>query len=136
MPKPKILVVYDKAGKQDEICEELEALGCETVKATNARDALSLVGANTSFAIIHETLSAFDGWKLLECLKGHNKTSQIPVIMLLDRFTSARVFAAQQKGAETALPSIDEPEVIASGVAELLGLLVPEKAHRLQVLYS
>jgi CheY-like chemotaxis protein len=119
---PKILVVHADTEKRTAICRALQAQGNVVIEAGDGLEALGLLETDHNLVIAHESLPKSDGWRLLHCIKRSPETEHTIVILLLDDFNNARIFAAHRQGVDSVLEATDEAEVIAHFAIELLEL--------------
>jgi signal transduction histidine kinase/CheY-like chemotaxis protein len=78
-----VLVIDDDAAARDLLGRTLEGAGFRVVSATDGREAVELARTLRPDAITLDVIMpGMDGWSVLQELKGHPETRDIPVIMV------------------------------------------------------
>ena len=79
----KILLVEDNEMNRDMLVRRLSRSGYEMMVATNGKEALEKVAAETPDLILMDlTMPELDGWEATRRLKANNTTKGIPLIIL------------------------------------------------------
>ena len=79
----KILLVEDNEMNRDMLVRRLSRSGYEMMVATNGKEALEKVAAETPDLILMDlTMPELDGWETTRRLKANNTTKDIPLIIL------------------------------------------------------
>ncbi len=81
--RSKILIVDDEPFNLDILDQELEALGYDTVRATNVQEALEQVAAQTPDLILLDVMMpVMDGLTVCQTLKSQEATRLIPIVIM------------------------------------------------------
>lgn len=128
MPK-KILAVDDEKHIVRLVQINLQKEGYDVVTATNGREALEAVAAQTPDLIVMDVMMPeMDGFAALEKLKENPATATIPVIMLTAKAQDADVFRGWQSGADLYLTKPFNPQELLTFVKRIFESKVENEA--------
>ena len=95
---PNVLVVDDSATVRSVLCGKLMAMRVNAVEAEDGTSAMQLLHASDfDLAIIDLAMPGLDGYDLLGCIRGHQHSIHMPVIVLTsteDQHAISRALAA------------------------------------------
>jgi sigma-B regulation protein RsbU (phosphoserine phosphatase) len=121
MSTPRILVVDDEPFNVDYLQQELEELNCETIAATNGKEALEKVHFESPDLILLDIMMpVMDGFEVLTRLKADSATRNIPVIIISANNDLRSVVRGIQLGAEDYLPKPFEPILLNARISSSL----------------
>lgn len=122
MENKKILIVEDEETLQKALREYLTEEKFEVVSALDGQEGLTLAEAEMPDLILLDIiLPKIDGFKVLEGIKGNDKTKNIPVILLTNLESAEDIQKAFEKGATTYLVKSDyKLEDVVSKIKETL----------------
>lgn len=117
----RILVVDDEPEILEVIESRLEANGYDVVTATDGVQAAErLKQARPELIILDIMMPRVDGFKVLEVLKAHPQTSEIPIIMLTSKGETSNILKAQEMKAADYLIKPFKPEELLKVVKRYL----------------
>lgn len=142
-PKPKVLLVDDRADNLLALQVQLRSQEAEVLSAQSADEALELLLSHEiALALVDVQMPEMDGFQLAELMRGSERTREIPIIFvtagLHDR---SRVFEGYEAGAVDFLVKPLEPLVLNSKVGVFLQLhrqkqLLAERVEQLELAES
>lgn len=97
-----VLVVEDEPYLCDLVADVLESEGHTTRKASNGRDALTMIAAREPQIILLDLMMpVMDGWEFMSELKGNPRWRDIPVVIITAVYDVARI--QQETGASAVI---------------------------------
>ena len=116
---PLVLIVDET---REPYAVALASLGFETTMAAGGAHAFEIAWHVIPDLIVMEvSLPRFDGWGLIEDLKGDPQTWDIPIVMLTREAESSVRERATQQGCAAVLVKPCRPEALAQTLREVLG---------------
>lgn len=120
-----VLVVDDDPVFRQVLGRRLSQLGAEVREATDGASAWALLRSKPAdLALVDMEMPGVDGVGFIQCLRGHERTRHIPVVMITSRSDSAAMQEALAAGATAYLTKPLQWGTFASCVEFLLGLSV------------
>jgi CheY-like chemotaxis protein len=120
-----ILVVDDDPVFRQVLGRRLTQLGAEVHEATDGASAWALLRSRPAdLALVDMEMPGIDGVGFIQCLRGHERTRHIPVVMITSRSDSGAIQDALAAGATAYLTKPLQWGTFASCVEFLLGLSV------------
>lgn len=102
--KPQVLLADDDPIFRSLAVSRLKRLNCEVVEAEDGLGAWQLAREQAfSLAIIDFEMPGLDGINLIQCLRGHPHTRQMPVVMCTSRTDNSAMNSAVGAGATSFL---------------------------------
>ena len=120
--RPLVLIVDGHDDTLDLYANALASFGFETVTVGDGVHAFGRAWLTHPDIIVTEiSLPRFDGWRLVEDLKGDPRTRDIPIVVLTGHAESSVRERAEREGCARVLVKPCLPEHLATGLRELLG---------------
>jgi CheY-like chemotaxis protein len=121
--KPKrILVVDDEARVREMIDFRLRLFGYEVLHAEDGKEALAIASKEKpDLVLLDVMMPELDGFQVCKRLKQHEKTRDIPVVMLTAKAEAKDVTRAFNSGAVDYVVKPYDPTVLQQKVAQSLG---------------
>jgi adenylate cyclase len=111
--RARILIVDDEPFNVDYLQQELEDLDCETVTATNGREALQRLTADLPDMILLDIMMPeMDGFAVLQRLKANEAWRHVPVVVISALSDIGHMVRGIQMGAEDYLPKPFDPVLL------------------------
>ncbi len=102
--KPRVLIVDDEPLARLVTATRLKLLGATVVEAENGAIALDLLLAEPfNMAVIDLQMPTFDGFALINCIRGHSKLNHIPIVVLTGSEDPNSIHRALSAGATSYL---------------------------------
>ncbi len=119
----KVLVVDDSAIMRKVIAQILEMLGHDSVPASNGIDAFDRLKEHEDVRLIllDWNMPEMNGIEFLREIKGRQKLSEIPVIMLTTESERRKMIEAIEAGAKHYLTKPFQPETLATKILQCAG---------------
>ena len=119
----KVLVVDDSAIMRKVISQILEMLGHDSVPASNGIDAFDRLKEHEDVRLIllDWNMPEMNGIEFLREIKGRQRLSEIPVIMLTTESERRKMIEAIEAGAKHYLTKPFEPETLATKILQCVG---------------
>jgi len=119
----KVLVVDDSAIMRKVIAQILEMLGHDSVPASNGIDAFDRLKEHEDVRLIllDWNMPEMNGIEFLREIKGRQKLSEIPVIMLTTESERRKMIEAIEAGAKHYLTKPFQPETLATKILQCVG---------------
>jgi class 3 adenylate cyclase len=131
MTQPKILIVDDEPFNVDYLEQELEDSNCQTITASNGREALDKVRSeHPDLILLDITMPVMDGFAVLSELKADPLLRSIPVIVISAVNDLESVVKGIQLGAEDYLPKPFEPTLLHARISASLEKKILRDQHR------
>ncbi|UCC75355.1 MAG: response regulator [Anaerolineales bacterium] len=119
--RARILIVDDEPFNVDYLEQELEDLDCETVSATNGRQALESVAAEApDIVLLDIMMPEMDGYQVLEHLKANDVWRHIPVVVISALQDLDSVVKGIEMGADDYLPKPFDPVLLKARIEACL----------------
>lgn len=119
--RARILIVDDEPFNVDYLEQELEDLDCETVSATNGRQALESVAAEApDIVLLDIMMPEMDGYQVLEHLKANKIWRHIPVVVISALQDLDSVVKGIEMGADDYLPKPFDPVLLKARIEACL----------------
>ena len=121
--KQKILAVDDSKMMLRIISSTIEMLGYEPVKASNGREALSILGSepNIVLVLLDWNMPELNGMDTLKAIKADENFKSLPVMMVTTEGEKKNVVRAIQAGAKHYLTKPFNQQDLATRIMECLG---------------
>lgn len=121
MTKAHILVVEDDPDIQQLVTYNLIKAGMHVTCADNGEDALRITGGEIFDAIVLDLmLPGKDGLEICRTLKGHERTSAIPIVILTAKGEEDDIVAGLETGADDYMTKPFSPKVLTARINSLL----------------
>ena len=119
----KVLVVDDSAIMRKVIAQILEMLGHDSVPASNGIDAFDRLKEHEDVRLIllDWNMPDMNGIEFLREIKGRQRLSEIPVIMLTTESERRKMIEAIEAGAKHYLTKPFQPETLATKILQCVG---------------
>ena len=119
----KVLVVDDSAIMRKVIAQILEMLGHDSVPASNGIDAFDRLKEHEDVRLIllDWNMPEMNGIEFLREIKGRQRLSEIPVIMLTTESERRKMIEAIEAGAKHYLTKPFQPETLATKILQCAG---------------
>jgi two-component system chemotaxis response regulator CheY len=119
----KCLVVDDSAIMRRVIDQILEMLGHESVQAGNGLQAFDQLKnhEDVELILLDWNMPEMNGIQFLRALKGNDRYSAIPVIMLTTESERRKMIEAIEAGAKAYLTKPFQPETLATKIVQVAG---------------
>ena len=119
----KVLVVDDSAIMRKVISQILEMLGHDSVPASNGIDAFDRLKEHEDVRLIllDWNMPEMNGIEFLREIKGRQRLSEIPVIMLTTESERRKMIEAIEAGAKHYLTKPFQPETLATKIRQCVG---------------
>jgi two-component system chemotaxis response regulator CheY len=119
----KVLVVDDSAIMRKVISQILEMLGHDSVPASNGIDAFDRLKEHEDVRLIllDWNMPEMNGIEFLREIKGRQRLSEIPVIMLTTESERRKMIEAIEAGAKHYLTKPFQPETLATKILQCVG---------------
>lgn len=119
----KVLVVDDSAIMRKVIAQILEMLGHDSVPASNGIDAFDRLKEHEDVRLIllDWNMPEMNGIEFLREIKGRQRLSEIPVIMLTTESERRKMIEAIEAGAKHYLTKPFQPETLATKILQCVG---------------
>ncbi|MCP4540048.1 MAG: response regulator [Chloroflexi bacterium] len=119
--RAKILIVDDEPFNVDYLEQELEDLDCDTISASNGKEALEIVCIQAPDVILLDIMMPeMDGFQVLEHLKSNRTWRDIPVIVISAMNDMGNVVRGIEMGADEYLPKPFEPVLLKARIGACL----------------
>ncbi len=110
---PTILVVDDEPFNVDLICQELEALGVDTITAANGREAIDMLGERRCDVMLLDIMMPeMSGYDVLQWLRDDGRLAHLPVIVISAVHDMESVVRCIEMGAEDYLTKPFDPVLL------------------------
>jgi DNA-binding response OmpR family regulator len=120
--RPLILVADDDPDILALVSFRLERAGYDIVAATNGAEAVELARArHPDLAILDVMMPRVDGYEAARCLREHEDTSRIPIILLTARVQEDDVARGFDAGADDYVKKPFSPQELGARVQAVLG---------------
>jgi sigma-B regulation protein RsbU (phosphoserine phosphatase) len=117
----RVLAVDDNENNRDMLARRLQRQGLVVQTAVDGRQALDLVRAQPfDLVLLDIMMPEFDGFSLLQAIKGDPKTRHIPVIMISALDEIDHVVRCIEAGAEDFLPKPFDPTLLRARIGACL----------------
>ncbi len=124
----KILVVDDEVAVTELVRMNLGHEGYEVLVANDGSEALRVIHSEQlDLVILDVVMPNLDGYEVLEVMRAHPETANIPVIMLTAFPSDVGAVAAFEHEADSYLSKPFDPEVLLSLVRRLLSEMHPNR---------
>jgi len=112
--KKRILIVDDEPNICELLSETLKGAGYETFMAYGGQEGIEMaVSLKPDLILLDVMMPAYDGWKVLERLRGVSAMRDIPVVMLTARSETESVLRSQEyKVADYFFKPVDLEELL------------------------
>jgi len=122
-PRIRVLVADDDPLARSLISSVIAKMKVECVEVEDGEAAwIELRKGNFAAAVIDLEMPGFDGFELIGCLRGHPRTSHIPVIVISAREDKPAIDKALQAGATTYITKPVHWSAFSAHIAYLLDL--------------
>lgn len=120
--KQKILAVDDSKMMLRIISSTIEMLGYETIKASNGKEALSILKQepNIILVLLDWNMPELDGMETLKAIKSNEQLKSLPVMMVTTEGEKRSVVKAIQAGAKHYLTKPFNQQDLATRIMECL----------------
>jgi two-component system, chemotaxis family, chemotaxis protein CheY len=120
--KQKILAVDDSKMMLRIISSTIEMLGYETIKASNGKEALSILEQepNIVLVLLDWNMPELDGMETLKAIKSNEQLKSLPVMMVTTEGEKRSVVKAIQAGAKHYLTKPFNQQDLATRIMECL----------------
>lgn len=122
VPPPKILIVDDEPGVVNVVKQFLKGNGYQFLEANDGSTAIEMARMNEpSLVVLDLALPDMNGYQVIERLKQHEQTSDIPVLLLSGYAVDEE--RLEQIDSRTSFPFIPKPiklDVLCNNVKEIL----------------
>ena len=122
VPPPKILIVDDEPGVVNVVKQFLKGNGYQFLEANDGSTAIEMARTNEpSLVVLDLALPDMNGYQVIERLKQHEQTSDIPVLLLSGYAVDEE--RLEQIDSRTSFPFIPKPiklDVLCNNVKEIL----------------
>ncbi len=116
-----ILTVDDSASVRQVVSFALRDAGYDTVEATDGRDALAKMSANTRLVITDLNMPNMDGLQLIQHIRAGAINRYVPIIVLTTESQPAKKQQAKTAGATGWIVKPFRPEQLLGVVRKVLG---------------
>ena len=119
--QPFVLIVDDHQDSCELFSIFLETMGFETRGTTDAQRAMDLAVARPPDAILTDlAMPRVDGWTLVRQLKAHDRTKDIPIVVMSGHADASTLERAQGEGCAAFFTKPCDPAVIAETIRALI----------------
>jgi DNA-binding response OmpR family regulator len=120
--RPLVLVADDDEDILTLVAFRLERAGCEIVKARSGDEALRVAGEIVpDLAVLDVMMPGMDGYDVTRELRRHERTSEMPIILLTARAQEADVARGMAAGADDYVRKPFDAKDLRARVQRLLG---------------